>query len=288
MIKKYWPLIAAVVIALLAFLLLKPEANTTVIVTTKALPAGHLLTADDLTTREMPDSMVPEGTALDATYLIGKSIKTDLAAGDLIRRDDLGEPIQLGANERGITIKVDDASGLGGILNPGDRIGIVAIIFGQNAAYSKVTVEGLRVLWISPEFRRGFTSFNTDTSSGSTVSSMQDRTNAGVVLVAVPVDWMIVSYDFTNLDPASQPVEKKINVIELLASLNMSSNARVQLYLMPDEVGDTQMNSSGLFVNDLMLVPTVTDTLEPTATLRPGETREATTPTLSPTPTTNP
>jgi hypothetical protein len=285
MLKKFLPLIIAGIVFLVGFLLLRPEANTTVIVTTRALPAGHILTADDLTTREMPDSMVPAGSALSATALVGQTLKVDLAAGSIVSRDSLGEPVQLDPNERGVTIKVDDASGLGGILNPGDRIGIVAVIFGNQQAYSKVTVEGLRVLWISPEFRRGFTSFNTSSSDGSSVSSMQDRSTSGVVMVAVPVDWMVVSYDFTNLNPDSKPAEKKINVIELLAALNSSGNARVQMYLMPKEAGTTPMNSSGLIVDDLILVPTPTDTPVPTATLRPGETREV--PTVTPTPTTS-
>jgi hypothetical protein len=255
----------AAAVFLLAILLLQPEAKSQVVVLTNDLPAGHVLAAIDMEVRELPDSFKPVDAVEHPSEAVGKTLKTDRSKGDILRLRHFGEAETLKPNERAVAIYVDDATGLGGLIAPGDMVGLTAVIYGRDAAFSKVTMEGFRVLYVSPEFRIGFTQMQSANFSGSTSSVSQQRATEGIVLLAVPIDLMDVEYDFSYL--GGETTIQKVNAIELIAAITSSGNAKIILYKMP--ANPEEMHSPGLYLPDLIIIPT------PTSLPTPAETPES-------------
>jgi pilus assembly protein CpaB len=257
--KKYIPILLAVTVFLIALFLLRPEAKIRVAVLTADLPAGHMLAETDIEPREVPLSFAPSDAITTSAGAIGQVLKTDRAAGDILRQAHLGEPMSLQVDQRAIAIMVDDASGLGGLIGPGDMVGVTAVIFGDNAAFSKATVEGIRVLYVSPEFRAGFLNMQTSSTGEGTMAVAGERAREGTVVLAVPVDWMDVKYDFSATGGTVETL--KVNAVELLSALAASGNAKIVLYLLPEN--PAAMESAGLYLPDLILRPTPTEAATP-------------------------
>jgi pilus assembly protein CpaB len=262
--KKYIPLVVAAAVFLLALFLLQPEATAQVVVLATDLPAGHTLDSVDMVVREIPVSFEPVDAIAKPSDAVGKMLKNDHSAGDILRVRHLGQPITLKPDERAVSIQVDDASGMGGLIVPGDLVGITAVIFGNNIVFSKVTAEGFRVLYVTPEFRAGFGEAQTSGVSGSSVSVANTRSNTGTVVLAVPIGLIDVRYDFTYLGGTVEI--RKVNVVELISILSASNNSKIILYKMPTNAAT--MESPGLSLPNLILIPS------PTALPTPMETPE--------------
>jgi pilus assembly protein CpaB len=241
---------------------LQPESKTQVVVLVNDLPAGHILDAVDMAVRELPDSFKPSDAITTPAQAVGQTLKSDHSAGDILRKRHLGEPMTLKADERAVAIRVDDATGLGGLIAPGDVVGLTAVIFGNQAAFSKVTAEGFRVLYVSPEFRAGFTQMQSASLSGSSSSIPQQRATEGIVLLAVPAGLIDVKYDYTFMGGAVTIL--KVNAVELIAAITASGNAKIILYKLP--LNPSDMQSPGLFLPDLIFIPTPTALPTPTET----------------------
>ncbi len=256
--KKYIPLLLAAVVFVLAILLLQPEAKVQVVVLTGDLPAGHILSDIDMAVREIPVSFRPSDAVEEPSEALGQTVKTDRSKGDILRLRHLGDSIMLQPGERAIAVRVDDASGLGGLIAPGDSVGLTAVIFGRDAAYSKVTMEGFRVIYVSPEFRSGFTQMQ---SSGSSAIP-QERATEGIVVLAVPSSMIDVKYDFTFLGGST--TIHKVNAVELIAAITSSGNARIILYKLPQN--PDELLSPGLYLPDLVIIPTSSPEATPSET----------------------
>jgi Flp pilus assembly protein CpaB len=261
--KKYIPLFIAAAVFVLALFLLQPEGRVNVVVVMADLPAGHTIEEADVSVREIPQSFAPGDALSTTTQSVGKTIKTDRSRGDILRQRHLGEPFTLGPDERAVAIPVDDASGMGGMIAPGDLVGLTAVIYGNNLVFSKVTAEGFRVLYVSPEFRAGFSESSSSGGTGGSVSVARERSSKGTVILAVPIALMDVKYDFTYLGGSVEI--RKVNVVELISALTASGNARIVLYKVPQNAAT--MESPGLYLPDLVLIPT--PTTEPTPTAEP-------------------
>jgi pilus assembly protein CpaB len=261
--KKYIPLVIAAVVFLLALVLLQPESTSQVVVLVSDLPAGHTLAAVDMGVREIPDSFKPSDAITAPAQAVGQTLKTDRSAGDILRKRHLGQPMTLQANERAVSITVDDTSGMGGLIAPGDVVGITAVIFGNNVVFSKVTAEGFRVLYVTPEFRAGYGGGSTGGVSSSSVSIANTRASTGTVVLAVPTELIDVKYDFTYLGGTVEV--RKVNAVELISVLSVSNNAKIILYKLPANAAT--MESPGLYLPDLVVIPTPSP--EPTVTGTP-------------------
>jgi pilus assembly protein CpaB len=246
--KKYIPLLLAAVVFVLAILLLQPEAKVQVVVLTGDLPAGHILSDVDMAVREIPVSFRPSDAVEEPSEALGQTVKTDRSKGDILRLRHLGDSIMLQPGERAIAVRVDDASGLGGLIAPGDSVGLTAVIFGRDAAYSKVTME----------FRSGFTQMQ---SSGSSAIP-QERATEGIVVLAVPSSMIDVKYDFTFLGGST--TIHKVNAVELIAAITSSGNARIILYKLPQN--PDELLSPGLYLPDLVIIPTSSPEATPSET----------------------
>lgn len=288
--KKLFPvllsLIAFIVVLMILLTVLKPPSTRTVVVAARSIAAGHILTAEDLTTAPMPADLVPLDAASDPAVITGQTVSIDRSRGDMILASHFGAVVRLQPDERAIAVTVSDASGLAGLLRPGDFVGVVAVIramgVSANGTYAKSTLENLRVLYISPAFKALDPSEPAPTpdASGGTAGSAaaaQERAREGTIVLAVPTALQSLVYEFKGLDTL-EPVTRTVSAIELLALLDQSE-AQLSLYLMPRD--PRPFRTGGLWMPDLIITPGLTPT--PSATPF-GYQGAALTPTLAATP----
>ncbi len=126
--KKAFPLIIAAIVFVIALVLLRPAPSRTVVTAAYDLRAGHVLQDEDLTLMSVPDDVLAVDVITDKAMLIGQPLRIDRGQGDVIRASQLGNLITVEANERAIAVHVTDASGVAGLLVPGQRVGVIASI----------------------------------------------------------------------------------------------------------------------------------------------------------------
>lgn len=106
-----------------------PEAEDAhpVVVSRKALPAGHTIKAEDLAW--VPFPIRPDHTYGSPSELIGKAPAVSVAAGEVLQERHflpgslLSRSLQPG--ERAIAVKVDEVVGSGGLVRPGDHVDVL-------------------------------------------------------------------------------------------------------------------------------------------------------------------
>jgi len=270
-IKKYLPYLLAVLVFFIALALLRPPEQTQVAVAAVDLPAGHILTEGDLVMKGVPaDLLPPEGAITDPAVAVGQALRIDRSAGDLILTAHLGEkPVTLQPDERAVAVEVNDSAGLAGIIRPGDRVGVTAILtdgdYTVQGVFSKATVENLRVLYIQPSFQAEDPAeaagriITPDPQTG--IAVQRQRSKEGVVVLAVPAKAQAVVYDFQAAGIEATTAVRLVNAVELLSALDQADNVKLSLYLMPDEA--QPMNTSGLWLPELVIrqmTPTPTPT----------------------------
>ncbi len=285
------PYVFAVLAMLVGYVLLRPAPKVEIVGAARDLPEGHVLSEGDLQTLAVEQA--PEGAFTDPAAVIGQALRVDRTAGDAILAVHLGGNPRpaLQPDERAVAIEVTDSAGLAGLLQPGDRVGVTAVIQQDRAVYAKVVGEGFRVLYISPDFQaldpavveayRHPQAQKSD-AAGFSGSVPPDRKSRGTVVLAVPVKAQVVAYDFSAFGVASE--SRLVNVLDLLPALDHAQNVELSLFLTPAE--GERFVTSGVFLPDLVITPGPSPT--PTATAGVGASAPIT-PTLgTPTPTPTP
>jgi len=271
MFKKVIPYVLAVIVFIAALVLLRPAPSKTVVVAAYDLRAGHTLVEGDLSLQAMPASSVASDALTDTKLAVGQSLRIDRGQGDILRTSNLGELITLQPDERAVAVKITDATGLAGLLVPGQQVGIVASVQMQSlntqGTFSKATIEGLRVMYIDPRFAASDSTASmqpvgTPNSlvGSSSIGVTTDRAQQGFVVLAVPTSLQTVIYDFSADNAVSE--SRLVNVLELLAALGSTDGAEITLYLMPRE-NATQFSSPGLWLPNLVVTPQATPTTTP-------------------------
>jgi pilus assembly protein CpaB len=116
------------------------ESGVFVLVASKDLPAGHIITVSDLRWQSWPDKSVPQqyvvkkeatSTDIPPTY-VGTVVRRAIVASGPITSDNL---IKLGdrgflaavlkPGTRAISVRIDDVTGVAGLVYPGDRVDVI-------------------------------------------------------------------------------------------------------------------------------------------------------------------
>ncbi len=256
---------------LLAWFVSRPQAQyRPVVVAAADLPAGHIIQEPDLRVVNLPPASIPEGAFATPDDLIGQPVRVARTAGDILTTAHLGEEhLPLLPNEREVGVTVTDAAGLAGTLKPGDRVGVTAVLLrteNTSNVYAKVVAEGLRVLYVSPEFRALSPEAQATAQASSSGIVTQRRVTQGAVNLAVPVDATVVSYVFADAIGAQSEV---VSLLELLPALDHASDIQLSLFLEPEQP-DGNVYTSGLYVPELVKLPgKITPQPTPTATPTP-------------------
>jgi len=246
--RRWIPIAAAVVVFLFSLALLRPEPSRRVVVAAADLPAGWTIRESDVEIREVPQRLAPPDALTDLQAAAGKTLRAARSQGDILRAAHLGAPIELSPDERAIGVRVSDAAGLAGTLQPGDRVGVVAVVLDSDRAFAKVTVEGLRVLYVDPAFAASVPEPPPSAVGGISLSSLRQRRGEGVVVVAVPTAPMPVLFQ----TPDGSQERRMVSALELLAALSEAQNARLSLYAVPPE--GRPFATSGLSLEDIITI----------------------------------
>jgi len=285
-IKRIIPIIAAIFVAFLAVSLLgaREAEKTKVVVLNQDFPPGHTIIEADIALAEMPVANLPADVIADPVQSLGSVLRVSRSEGDFLAASHLGgDVLELASDERAVTIEVSDSAGLAGQLKPGDFIGVTAILTENDFTFAKVAAEGLKVLSVSPEFQaidpaayqQGYSQ---DEDSFGAVEAAPDRSPKGTITLAVPVDAMVIAYDFFAYGAEDEYL--LVNVIELLQGLDQDNRISFSLYLMPDDA--LAFKTAGIFLQNLIVTPGPTPTPTPTPFGWTGEPEATPAPTVTP------
>ncbi len=268
--KKLLPILIALPVFVLSLLFMRPEATTPVVVAATDLPEGYTLTAADISVSQVSKSLAPQGAFNDPVQVVGQTLRVFRGAGDVIFPSHLGgEVIVLAPDERAVAIHVTDAAGLAGLIRTGDTVGVTAVVESRDGPFAKTVANGLRILYISPEFKAiqgaissPSTSPSGDPFAGSSTAAQSQREAEGTVVLAVPVDAITIGDDFSTFGVNSE--SRLVSLTDLLPALDLVANVQLSLFLEPD--APESFITSGVFLPNLVITPGPT----PTATPCPG------------------
>jgi len=280
--KKFLPIVLAIVVFGVALALNQPEPQVSVVVAATDLPEGKVLSETDLTVKEMPRSLAPEGAVSEVSALVGQRLRVSRSAGDPILPAHLGgEVLELQPNERAVALSVSASQGLAGLLKPGDRVGLTVIVTANQQPYAKYLAGGLRVLWVDPAFKREETAASPQGTpqasgglfgGGSSAPVDTGGSAKGLVVLAIPVDAQTVVYDFSLQGAVSE--NKPVYLLDVLPALAAQNNVQFGLVLEPEKAQEAR--TSGIALPALAVTPNATYTPTPTPTGQPSAQTEAT------------
>jgi len=251
--RKRWGLPIALglitAVLLVAALWPKETPQRTLVVAARDLGAGTALVAADLTTTQVDVAGAPADAVSDPGRLIGQTLAVVRFAGESVTPRHIGPAVTLAPDERGIAVKVQADTGLAGLLRPGMKVGILAtLVDGDRDIYAKSLLEGLRVVYVSPDFQaRPYT----PATASATVSK-----SGGSAL----------GVDST---PATSSTGSTGTVREGVLVLAASTQAQPVRY---ETITDTlKLAASGTITGTLPLTTTATTAPRPTPTPKPKE-----------------
>lgn len=125
-----------------------------VVVASKEIPAGKKLADEDLTIKQFPAQTVPKDYPAAKEAVKGRIVKNTLQADEVISESRLvgegaagGLPVVIPPGNRAITIKVNEVFGVGGFINPGDRVDVLSILTkDEKNTFSKTILKNVLVL----------------------------------------------------------------------------------------------------------------------------------------------
>ncbi|MGF6432271.1 Flp pilus assembly protein CpaB [Bradyrhizobium elkanii] len=140
-------------------------------VTTRVLSKGTLARDEDFTVRQAAPDRVPAGAILESpdtkAGLPGSLVRKFVDAGSAITLDDILRPKDRGflasvlaPDSRAISIKVDEETGVSGLIRPGDNVDVVLTQVFEKAApvkraVSETVLSNVRVIAIDQEIAQG-------------------------------------------------------------------------------------------------------------------------------------
>jgi pilus assembly protein CpaB len=188
--KRRWtlPLALGLITAVLLVAALWPKETPkrTVVMAARDLGAGAALAAADLTTAQVDATQAPADAVADPGRLVGQTLAVVRFSGEPVTPRHLGPAVTLAPDERGLAVKVKADTGLAGLLRPGMQVGVIATLTDSDATrdvYAKTVLEGLRVLYVSPDFQaRPYT----PATASATVAKSGPSTGSGLGMDSAP------------------------------------------------------------------------------------------------------
>ena len=121
-------MIAAAICVLATIAALTPAAPPTVQVVTcaRAVSASTVFTDSDLTVRQVPADIAPDGAVGSVPELVGRSAAVALSAGSIVTEEALATTSLLAGPDESLASFTVTAGSWAGLLNVGDHISVVA------------------------------------------------------------------------------------------------------------------------------------------------------------------
>jgi pilus assembly protein CpaB len=131
------------------------HGTTEVLVAAEEIPIGARISAGQLRTVRWPSEIQPEGAMTDASAAVGRIARTGIDKNQPVTQSQLVNegtgllPLLISDGMRGISVKVDDVTGVSGFITPNSRVDVlVAGADGGNTGEqkSKVILQNVKVL----------------------------------------------------------------------------------------------------------------------------------------------
>ena len=275
--------LAVVTFVLVSGLLTSAREQAPVVVAARALEAGTRLVEDDVKVVQIHAGAVLDGAFEETEQVVGTVITVQRLPGDQVTAEMVGESAQnalaqaLDPDHRAVAIHVDQASGLAGLLRPGDYVSAVGIVdptvlggVGRQrgtGAGSKLLLTGLKVLFVPYEFR--YREVNTESSGlmSPAVASSGSR-EKGIIVLSVPAAPVTVTWSIraslpeptstmtqtifvsgpVDAPPAPNPAVR-VSPVELLTLLD--AQAQIYLVMEPAIIG-AEFKTPGVYLDALL------------------------------------
>lgn len=141
----------------------KPPETIPVVVAKRNLYTGIQLTADDVIVRDITPQMVPQDTEGAQVFrsleeVLGRTPRERILANEIIRgerlaRRNAGEGLNaiITPGKRAMTVETDEASGLAGLLQPGNYVDVIVTlrpddVSGRASYATETLLQGIQVL----------------------------------------------------------------------------------------------------------------------------------------------
>lgn len=142
-----------------------PAQGKQVVAAARAVPAKAVLAAGDLVLKEVPRTLVGVDFLSELDQAVGKVTKVPLLPGELLMRGKLAAPgegeaglsSQLPQGRRALTVAADEVKAVAGLVQPGDRVDVIATLAGEvaGAEKSRLLLEDIPVLAVGPRLESG-------------------------------------------------------------------------------------------------------------------------------------
>lgn len=181
-----------------------------VLVASRDIPARALLTDAYVTQTMRPVKSLDSDAVTDRKDILGKYSLITIPAGSVITRSKIGAgganalPARLPIGMRAVSISIDRVKGVAGLIQPGDRVDVIAIPprVGNEVPHAAAILRGALVLAIGNEV---------ETTSATPSPENQNLTTVTLALTPAQVD-LLASADLnTTLRLALRPPKEPIN-----------------------------------------------------------------------------
>ena len=188
-----------------------------VVVAKKDIPEGMVLSADHLAMREVPEKFIQPYATAHSDDVVGQVTLAPIAEGEQVLRNKLRKPseVPIGVTlsgvtpegKRAVTIAIDDMTGVGGFVRPGDSVDILWTIAlpqgGQEAQPVTLTLfQNVPVLAIGGEMLGKGTD---EAKAGQHESSEKESRSATIALSPQDTSFLLFAREHGRIQLSLRP-----------------------------------------------------------------------------------
>jgi pilus assembly protein CpaB len=140
-------------------------ATRAVVIAAADIPEGGLLDQTSITTAQWPVPTIPTGAYMTPDSVVGRVTRVAIFKGEPLVPGRLaplgasaGIEVRIPAGKRAMAIKINDVSGIAGMIQPNSRVDVLVTLRDQtttnNKQVAKVFMENMRVLSMGSEIER--------------------------------------------------------------------------------------------------------------------------------------
>jgi pilus assembly protein CpaB len=167
-------------------------ATYPVVIASKPLPAGQVITADALRVEQLPIN--PAGAFQDTAVVVGRVPVLDLGEGSPLLEGQLasGLAMRVSEGERAVAVRADEIMGVGNRVQPGDFVDIFVMLKSDgkdiDRSQARLLLSRKRVLAFGSASVDGLPAKGADGKGGAQVQAQRNNEAARTAVLAVTVE----------------------------------------------------------------------------------------------------